>query len=114
MAAGVRRDNASNTVKRKYDTETAKNVFLENLKAGLTVDAACDKAGRSRKTYEYWRRNDEGFKVRADQAMQLKKIDPELRGERMGFAEWRKRYLHQDTFWHQHQWISVSQYLCVC
>jgi hypothetical protein len=94
---------------RKYDTPTAKNVFLENLRKGLTIDAAAEKADRSRKTYEYWRRNDAEFKVLADQAMQLKKIDPETRGGRMGFVEWRKKYLHQDTFWHQLQWIDVLE-----
>ena len=109
MGAGARRDNASNTVKRKYDTETAKNVFLENIKAGLNVDAACAKAGRARKTYEYWRRNDEQFKVRADQAMQLKKIDGSTRGEWMDFESFRRKYLKTVTPWHQLQWVDLLE-----
>lgn len=108
-AAGARRDIASHTVKRKYDTKTAQSVFLENLKAGLTVDAACAKADRSRKTYEYWRRNDEQFRVLADQAMQLKKIDPERRGEWMDFESFRRKYLKTDTPWHQQQWVDLLE-----
>jgi hypothetical protein len=110
VGAGARNQGGDHRgVKRKYDTETAKNVFLENLKAGMTVDAACKKAGRSRKTYEYWRRNDEQFKVRADQAMQLKKIDSSSRGERLDFEAWRLKYLHTETHWHQLQWVDLLE-----
>lgn len=97
------------TNSRKYDTETAKMVFLDNIKAGLNVEAACEKAGRSRKTYEYWRRNDDQFRVLADQAMQLKKIDGSTRGEWMDFESFRAKYLKTVTPWHQLQWVDLLE-----
>jgi hypothetical protein len=90
--------------------QPAKDRFIELIREGLNIEPALEKVGRSRKTYEDWRRNDPAFKAKVDQARQLRgKRDDVVRGERLGFAEWRKKYLHQDTFWHQHQWIDVLE-----
>ena len=90
--------------------QPAKDRFIELIREGLNIEPALEKVGRSRKTYEDWRRNDPAFKQRVDQARQLRgKREDVVRGERLGFAEWRKKYLHQDTFWHQHQWIDVLE-----
>ena len=90
--------------------QPAKDRFIELIREGLNIEPALEKVGRSRKTYEDWRRNDEAFKAKVDQARQLRgKRDDVVRGEKIGFAEWRKKYLHQDTFWHQHQWIDVLE-----
>jgi len=95
---------------RRYEMQPAKDRFVELIREGLNIEPALDKVGRSRKTYEEWRRTDAAFKAKVDQARQLRgKRDDVVRGEKLGFAEWRKKYLHQDTFWHQHQWIDMLE-----
>ena len=94
----------------RLTTEAAKQAFVEHIKTGLTVASALDKIGYAQKTYEEWRRKDADFKTRVDQARQLRKPDRGVtRGERMGFAEWRKKYLGVDTPWHQMQWVDLLE-----
>jgi hypothetical protein len=93
-----------------YSTQAAKDKLVELIRTGVTVKAGLEKVGRAQKTYEEWRRTDPDFKARIDQARQLRgKREDVERGEKLGFAEWRKKYLHQDTFWHQHQWIDMLE-----
>lgn len=96
---------------RKLTTEAAKSKVLELLQDGVTVEAAMEKVERTRKSYEYWRRSDESFKARADQARALKKKRSEKveKGERLGFAEWRQKYLGVTTPWHQLQWVDLLE-----
>jgi hypothetical protein len=93
----------------RLTTEAAKNAFVEHIKTGMTVASALDKIGYAQKTYEEWRRKDADFKARVDQARQLRKPRDDRKGGWMSFAAWRKKYLHQDTYWHQHQWIDVLE-----
>lgn len=94
----------------KYTTESAKSKIVELLQDGLTVQAACDKVGYSRKSYEAWRRLDKAFGAKCDQARQLRaKRDDIVRGERLGFAEWRQKYLGVSTPWHQLQWVDLLE-----
>jgi hypothetical protein len=104
--------NGGNRAKRptRLTTEAAKNAFVEHIKTGMTVASALEKIGYAQKTYEEWRRKDADFKSRVDQARQLRKPDRGVeRGERMGFAEWRKKYLGVDTPWHQMQWVDMLE-----
>jgi hypothetical protein len=87
----------------------AKDRFVELIREGLNIEPALDKVGRSRKTYEEWRRTDPSFKARVDQARQLRGKRDVVRGERLGFAEWRKKYLGVDTPWHQMQWVDILE-----
>jgi len=77
----------------------------------MSVTAGLDKIGYAQKTYEYWRRNDAAFKLRVDQARQLRNRseDEVKRGERIGFAEFRKKYLKTETFWHQYQIVDLLE-----
>ena len=99
----------------RYDVRTAKARTIEFIEAGLTVQAAMDKVGRSVKTYEYWRRTDPDFKARVDLAMQTRKVDDSSRegyrrrAREMGFAAWRKEYLGQEVPWHQQQWVDLLE-----
>ena len=91
-------------------TEPAKDRLVELLKDGVSVKAALEKIEYAQKTYEMWRAKDPDFKVRVDQARQLRKSDRGVqRGERMGFAEWREKYLKTRTFWHQLQWVDLVE-----
>lgn len=95
---------------RQYDMAGAKDKFVELVQQGATIGAALEKVGRHRKSYENWRRTDPDFKARVDQAMQLRgKRDEAIRGERLGFAEWRLKYLGVSTPWHQLQWVDLLE-----
>ena len=95
---------------RKYTTEAAKSKLIELVQDGLTIQAACDKVGYSRKWYEAHRRADKPFADKVDQARQLRKPSGDIvRGERLGFAEWRKKYLGVSTPWHQMQWVDLLE-----
>lgn len=101
--------------KKKFAPEQAKKAFLDFVSNGYTIGASCDRVGRSRKTYEYWRKNDTDFRAAVDVIMSTRKVDTNSREEnraaarKMGFAEWRLRYLGQHTFPHQQQWIDLLE-----
>lgn len=94
---------------RTYTTQAAKDRFVELIQDGLTVKAALEKVGRAQKTYEQWRREDEKFKAKVDQARQLRGRKDVERGERLDFITWRKKYLGVDTPWHQAQWVDLLE-----
>lgn len=95
---------------KRLTREAAKARFIELMYNGLNIGPACDDIGYSRKTYEEWRRLDENFRVAVDQAKQLRMPDREaIRGERLPFAEWRKKYLGISTPWHQLQWVDMIE-----
>lgn len=95
---------------KTYTMQAAKDRFVELVQDGITINAALERVGRARKTYEEWRKNDKHFANRVDVARQLRQIDHTVeRGERLPFAEWRRKYLNTETFWHQHQWIDILE-----
>ncbi|MDP9820475.1 hypothetical protein [Nocardioides massiliensis] len=97
--------------KARLQREPAKDKLVELVQDGMTISGACERIGYARKTYEQWRRDDERFRDRVDQARQLQvgKRSDEERGERLGFAEWRKKYLGITTPWHQLQWVDILE-----
>lgn len=97
-------------------TPAAKDKLIELLQDGVRIGDKDDEGsalwqiGFARKTYEGWRKNDADFKARCDQAKQLRQ--PErgvVRGERLGFSEWREKYLNVTTPWHQQQWVDLLE-----
>jgi hypothetical protein len=46
--------------------DIAKRIILDAVAEGMTVDAACGSAGKSMKTYEYYRRTDKVFADKMD------------------------------------------------
>lgn len=107
---GLRRTSAA-----KLDTRSAKIKAIDYIETGLTVEAAMAKVDRSVKTWEYWRRNDEDFREKANLAMSTRKVDNMSRegfreaAKAMGFAAWRMKYLGVPTYWHQLQWIDLIE-----
>lgn len=96
--------------KKVYTQQAAKDRFIELIQNGMNINPALEKVERSRKTYEDWRANDPKFAAKVDQARQLRQIDKTVvRGERLGFAEWRRKYLGVDTPWHQQQWVDMLE-----
>lgn len=101
--------------KKKFTPEAAKKAFLDYISAGYNISAAIEKVDRSRKAYEYWRKNDSEFRAAVDSVMATRKVDTNTRDDNrvaarvMGFAAWRKKYLKQDTFPHHLQWIDLLE-----
>ena len=50
----------------KATADLAKKVILTCLAEGMTVEKACAQAGKSVKTYDYYRRSDKNFADLAD------------------------------------------------
>jgi hypothetical protein len=100
---------------RKFTPEQAKKAFTDYIGLGYNVQAAIERVGRSRKAYEYWRKNDPEFRAAVDTIMATRKIDTNTRDEnrakwrRMGFEAWREKYLRSRTFAHQMQWIDLLE-----
>jgi hypothetical protein len=116
QASEGRRAAASNTRSQKsaptrYTKQAAQENFLALLADGLSINSALERVGRTRKAYELWRREDDKFRARADQAkaMQDTRKKDRVKGEPMDFATFRKRYLNTKTFWHQQQWIDLLE-----
>ena len=91
--------------------DLAKRVILQCLAEGTTVEAACSQAGKSIKTYEYYRKTDKGFAALADRARLGAKTKNFIEADvhDISFAEFRERFLHQKTFPHQQNLIDVIE-----
>lgn len=101
--------------KKKFTPVQAKLAFIDFVSNGYNVQASCDRVGRSRKAYEYWRKNDAQFRAAVDSVMATRKVDTNTRDEnrlaarKAGFGAWRMKYLGQVTFPHQVQWIDLLE-----
>lgn len=91
--------------------EIAKRVILSCVAEGMTIEMACKSAGKSIKSYEYYRRTDKVFADKIDrtrlglreknfQATDVTEID---------FFEFRKRFLHSETFAHQRNLVDIIE-----
>ena len=84
-------------------SDIAKRVILSAIAEGMTVEQACQVAGRTLKSYEYYRRTDPVFKSLADRTRlgALEMNFTEETAKDLDFVTWRKKYLHQETFGHR-------------
>jgi hypothetical protein len=92
-------------------SDIAKRVILSGVAEGLTIEAATAAAGKSYKTYEYYRRTDKNFCDKIDRTrLGLKdKNYASSDVHDLTFAEFRQRYLHSQTFAHQQNLIDVIE-----
>lgn len=93
-----------------HKSDAIKQQILDFIKAGYSVQKACDAVGRSPKTYEYYRKTDEDFSVAVDRIRSMS-----ARGE-LGstkevppFAEFSEKYLGTRVFHHQEHWIDLLE-----
>jgi hypothetical protein len=95
----------------KQSAELAKKVILECIAEGMTVEEACATAGKSIKTYEYYRRSDTKFKSLSDRTRlgSINKNFQEADVSDIDFFTWRKRFLKTETFAHQKNLIDVIE-----
>jgi hypothetical protein len=78
---------------------------------GETIETACKAAGKSIKTYEYYRRSDAVFKNLLDRTRlgAAEKNFADTTALDLDFKTWRKKYLHQETFGHQMNLIDIIE-----
>jgi len=92
-------------------SDIAKRLILSGVAEGLTIEAATAAAGKSYKTYEYYRRTDKVFADKMDRT-RLGLKDKNFASSDVHditFAEFRQRYLHSKTFPHQQNLIDVIE-----
>ena len=91
--------------------DIAKRIILGCVAEGMTIEAACVSAGKSMKTYEYYRRTDKIFTDKVDRTrLGLKdKSFASSDVHDLTFAEFRQKYLHSRTFPHQQNLIDVIE-----
>ena len=91
--------------------DIAKRILLGCVAEGMTIDAACASAGKSMKTYEYYRRTDKIFADKIDRT-RLGLKDKQFQGgdvHDIDFVEFRQRFLHSRTFDHQRNIVDVIE-----
>lgn len=99
---------------QQFDKTGAQRRFLDYLRKGYNINGALAKVNRTRSTYELWRKESRGepngFAALADQAQALRMgRDDAIRGEKLSFTEFRRKYLNTETYWHQLQWIDLLE-----
>jgi hypothetical protein len=91
--------------------DIAKRIILGAVSEGMTIEAACGSAGKSVKTYEYYRRTDKQFADKVDRTRLGLKDKTFASGDvhDISFAEFRQRFLHSKTFPHQQNLVDVIE-----
>jgi hypothetical protein len=90
--------------------ENSKKTILAALRSGFSVDIACQSAGRSRSSYDIYRREDPDFRRLADEARHgsLKKVQ-ENRQDILPFPDFCQEYLDTTLFRHHLQWYDLLE-----
>ena len=85
--------------------------MLSAVSEGSTIEEACRIAGKSIKTYEYYRRTDKAFTDKIDRTRLGLRSKNFASGDvhDLPFAEFRQRFLHQHTFPHQQNLADVIE-----
>jgi hypothetical protein len=91
--------------------DIAKRIILGCVSEGMTIEAACGSAGKSIKTYEYYRRTDKIFADKVDRTRLGLKDKAFASGDvhDLSFAEFRQKFLHSRTFPHQQNLVDVIE-----
>ena len=91
--------------------DIAKRIILGCVAEGMTIEQACASAGKSIKTYEYYRRTDKVFTDKVDRTrLGLKdKSFATSDVHDITFAEFRQKFLHSQTFPHQQNLVDMIE-----
>jgi hypothetical protein len=91
--------------------DIAKRIILGCVAEGMTIEQACASAGKSMKTYEYYRRTDKVFTDKIDRTRLGLKDKFFASGDvhDITFSEFRERFLHSKTFAHQANIVDVIE-----
>jgi hypothetical protein len=91
--------------------DIAKRIILGCVAEGMTIEASCASAGKSIKTYEYYRRTDKIFTDKVDRTRLGLKDKQFAAGDvhDISFAEFRQRFLNSRTFPHQQNLVDMIE-----
>ena len=91
--------------------DIAKRIILGCVAEGMTIEQACASAGKSIKTYEYYRRTDKVFANKIDRTRLGLKDKQFASGDvhDITFEEFRERFLHSKTFDHQKNIVDMIE-----
>lgn len=95
--------------KRNDNPAEAKKRFLAFLGEGRTINDALQLAGRTRTTYESWRRQDPQFAMDADRIRQMRLGAQMVPGEDLTFSEFSERYLDAKVFPHMQNVVDLIE-----
>lgn len=95
--------------KRNDNPAEAKKRFLEFYSGGRTINDALQLAGRTRTTYEAWRRSDPQFAMDADRIKQMRQSAQHVSGEQLSFSEFSERYLGAHVFPHMQNVVDLIE-----
>ena len=94
------------------ELEATKLEFLRQMQNGQNVKSALEIVGRTRSTYERWRKDDPDFVVAADRIKTLRVLNPksnETEGPRMDFPEFSEKYLGAQVFPHMQNVVDMIE-----
>jgi hypothetical protein len=91
--------------------DIAKRIILGCVAEGMTVEQACASAGKSMKTYEYYRRSDKVFADKVDRTRLGLRDKNFALGDinEISFATFRDRFLKNKTFPHQQNLVDMIE-----
>lgn len=92
-------------------TAEAKRKVIDLRNAGESVKDSMKAVDRTEKTYYNWTANDPAFKSAIERIKSAAHGRKERGAKRgwMPFADWRREYLDQETYYHQLVWVDVIE-----
>jgi hypothetical protein len=96
---------------RKLRPEEAMAKIVRDLQRGRSIQEACAAAGKSLKSYEYYRKTRPEFANECDiiRAARKQGRDPSSEDLARDFPDFCERYLGHQVFWHQLQWVDLLE-----
>jgi len=88
----------------------AKARFLNFLREGMSIEQAIKAAGRTRSTYEVWRKSDKEFVSAVERIRLMRATARHEPGEEMSFADFSKKYLDAEVFPHAMNIIDMIEH----
>ena len=91
--------------------DIGKRIILTSVAEGMTIEQACASAGKSIKTYEYYRRTDKIFSDKVDRTRLGLRDKNFALGDvnEITFAQFRDRFLKNKTFPHQQNLVDMIE-----
>ena len=92
--------------------EATKLELLRQMQGGKNVKSALEVVGRTRSTYERWRKEDPDFVIAVDRIKTLRILEPsavEAQGPRVSFPEFSEKYLDATVFPHMQNVVDLIE-----
>ena len=92
--------------------EATKLELLRQMQGGKNIKSALEVVGRTRSTYERWRKDDPDFVIAVDRIKTLRILEPsavEAQGPRLSFPEFSEKYLDATVFPHMQNVVDLIE-----